>query len=218
MNAHQPALVDVNLSGTYDTGPASSAGSTITSPPAATPSCEYLPQDPDQGRTVAACVCEETATLPLITPQPSGTNSIFANSASCAYTTMPGSSVTNPVTTEVQTWTSNCQACTLTGGVADVETCTTVPSCTPTGAAAASTPTFAVFVSNSTVGIGDAEHEDQGKQLGRDMYNILHNFYQNRTSCKTGKENHASISNDLTITQDGDEPLKPYLYFSTVDV
>ena len=96
--------------------------------PASTPSCSLQNQDPDQGITARGCVCDGT-TLPLLTVA-----SVTNDAQSCAYTTIPTSAVTNPITIESQTYTQNCQACTLVGGVADSPTCSPIAGCTPTSA------------------------------------------------------------------------------------
>ncbi|XXH00074.1 hypothetical protein Hte_006416 [Hypoxylon texense] len=188
--------------------------SPITPAPIATPSCEYLPMDPDHGRDQPACVCGETATLPLITIQPSGTKSVFSDAASCAYTTMPGSSVTNPITTESQVWASDCVACTLVGGVADQETCTSVPSCTPTPTPTPSSvvPTFAVWIANRTVPIGDAGGKDGGKKLATDMFQKLRGLCD-RGVCDFSQ--YAKMDGVETVVNGGEEPLHPEMYWES---
>ncbi|KAI0120928.1 hypothetical protein BJ170DRAFT_715060 [Xylariales sp. AK1849] len=177
----------------------------ITQPPSKTPSCEYLPMDPDQGRTVAACVCD-SSTLPLLTPKPTGTISLFVNSESCKYTSVP-TTATDPVTTETETWTSNCQACTLVGGIAGEETCTTVSNCTPTKAPS---PTIAAWVGNlSTIDIGNAEDGNGGKDLAQEMFTKLRAFCDD-TSCKPNQV--AVMDNVEAVISDGEEPLKPAMY------
>ncbi|KAK9776466.1 putative Class V protein [Seiridium cardinale] len=178
---------------------------TITQAPSKTPSCSYLPMDPDQGRTVAACVCE-SKTLPLLTPKPTGTKSLFFQSESCQYTSMPGTP-TNPITTKTETWTSNCQACTLVGGIAGKETCTTVSNCIPTKAPS---PTIAAWVGNlSTIDIGNAEDGNGGKDLAKEMFTKLRGFCDDK-GCKSNQ--NAVMDNVEAIIQEGEEPLKPAMY------
>ena len=100
-------------------------GCAITAPPAPTSSlhCSLQNEDPDQGITARGCVCG-SATLPLLT-----ITSVTEETQSCAYTTLP-LSAPNPISIETVTYTSNCKACTLVGGIADTPTCTAVKGCT----------------------------------------------------------------------------------------
>lgn len=100
---------------------------TITSA-SSMPTCSLQEEDPDQGINTQGCICG-SSTLPLLTVA-SATN----QDQSCSYTAFPTSSVTNPISIMSTTYTSNCQACTQTGGIADSPTCTTVSGCTPTTA------------------------------------------------------------------------------------
>ncbi|KAK3935133.1 hypothetical protein QBC46DRAFT_423628 [Diplogelasinospora grovesii] len=119
---------------------------------------------------------------------------------------MPGTSATEVVATQTQVWTTNCQACTIVGGVADQETCTTVAGCKPTAAPA---PTIAAWVGNfSTIDIGNAEDGNGGKDLASEMFTKLKAMCD-RTSCKSTP---AVMDNVEAILNDGDEPLKPAMY------
>lgn len=100
---------------------------TITPGPAM-PTCSLRNEDPDQGINAQGCICGST-TLPLLTV-PSATH----QDQSCSYTAFPTSSVPDPISIMSTTYTSNCQACTKTGGIADSPTCTTLTGCTPTSA------------------------------------------------------------------------------------
>ena len=102
----------------------SSACPAISSAPAM-PTCVLQNEDPDQGINARGCVCGST-TLPLLTIT-SATN----QDQSCSYTAIPTTSVSNPISVMSSTYTSNCQACTLVGGIADTPTCTSVAGCTP---------------------------------------------------------------------------------------
>lgn len=94
-----------------------------------TPSCTLQNADPDQGIGGRGCICGST-TLPLLTV-PSATDP----AQSCAYTAIPTTTGTNPISILSSTYTSACQACTLVGGIADTPTCTTIAGCaTPTPA------------------------------------------------------------------------------------
>lgn len=89
---------------------------TITSTP--TPSCVLHNEDPDQGVNQAYCLCDQTITL---SPLPASS----AQSESCAYNSIPATSARATVTTQTEVWTVNCAACTLAGGFAGQQTCTT---------------------------------------------------------------------------------------------
>lgn len=171
---------------------------TITTAP--TLSCELHNQDPDQGILKAYCLCNKSLTL---SPLPA----TKAQSDSCAYSTMPGTSASEVVTTQIQTWTTNCQACSLTGGIADQETCTSIAGCKPT---AAPVPTIAAWVSNmSTIDIGNAEDGNNGKDLAMEMFAKLKGMC-NGSSCKSDP---AVMDNVEAIFLDGELPLKPAIYF-----
>ena len=133
------------------------------------PSCTLQNEDPDQGINNRGCICGST-TLPLLT-----VTSATDESQSCSYTAMPSSKDSNPITIETEHFTTNCQACTIIGGVADQATCTSVASCTPTPTAIASAkPTFTVFLSNNSIPIGDADNSNGGSDLRKNAYNQLH--------------------------------------------
>ena len=105
--------------------------------PTPTPSCILQDSDPDQGIAGQGCICGST-TLPLLT-----ISSATDLAQSCAYTAIPTTTGTNPITILSSTYTSECQACTLIGGIADTPTCTTIADCTtptPTPAATSTTP------------------------------------------------------------------------------
>ncbi|KAI1119752.1 hypothetical protein F5Y10DRAFT_291151 [Nemania abortiva] len=175
----------------------SSQSSMIT--PAPSLSCELHNQDPDQGVTQAFCLCNGSITL---SPLPAST----AQSESCAYTTIPATTAFETVTTATETWTSNCSACTLVGGIADSPTCTRVSGCTPT---AAPTPTIAAWVGNlSTIDIGDAEDENGGIDLAMEMFTKLKGMCSS-SGCKS---DHAEMDNVETVLADGEQPLKPAMY------
>ena len=60
----------------------------------------------------------------------------------CAYTALPTTKVSNPITIATATYTSNCQVCALVGGAAGHATCTsTVKGCTPTTSTTSTTST-----------------------------------------------------------------------------
>ncbi|OTA64293.1 hypothetical protein K449DRAFT_421652 [Hypoxylon sp. EC38] len=169
--------------------------------PAPTPSCELHNEDPDQGITHAFCVCDKSVTLSVL---PATT----AQSESCAYKSIPSAtSARMTVTIPTQVWTSNCAACTLVGGIADAETCTSVTGCIPT---AAPSPTIAAWVGNlSTIDIGNAEDGNGGKDLATEMFGKLKSMCSG-SSCKG---DHAEMDNVEAIIADGEEPLKPAMYF-----
>ena len=100
----------------------------ITSAPTAapTPQCTLQNEDPDQGINARGCICG-SATLPLLT-----VTSVTDDAQSCAYTTLPLSGAPNPISIQTVTFTSDCKACTLVGGIADTPTCTAIDGCGPT--------------------------------------------------------------------------------------
>ena len=107
--------------------------------PAPTPSCTLQNEDPDQGIFTQGCICGST-TLPLL-----NLTSATADAQSCAYTALPTTTEANPITILTSTFTSACQVCTLTGGIADTPTCATITGCQnpsppPTPAATSTTP------------------------------------------------------------------------------
>jgi len=178
-----------------------------TQPPTSTLPCSFKPEDPDQGVDKAGCVCTvsgKTSTWPMVTFTPSGTKTVWGTADYCAYTAAPS----NPakITTDVSSWTSNCQACTLTGGIADAPTCTSVSQCTPTVAV----PTFAVWAANRKLDIGDAQGTDNGTSLAKDMFKQLSSFCSG-TSCDTGK--YAKMSSVETVMGEDEEPLNPQMYW-----
>lgn len=111
------------------------AAPVTTQPPTSTIPCSFKGADPDEGVDQGGCVCTvsgSTTTWPMVSFTPSGTKSVWGTADYCAYTAAPSSPA--KITTDVSSWTSNCQACTLTGGIADAPTCTSVAKCTPTRA------------------------------------------------------------------------------------
>ncbi|RYC56689.1 hypothetical protein CHU98_g9518 [Xylaria longipes] len=129
---------------------------------------------------------------PTPTPSPDTTSSTPAPTTSSESTT--------------ETWTSNCNACTLVGGIADSPTCTSISGCTPT---AAPTPTIAAWVGNlSTIDIGDAEDGNGGKDLAMEMFTKLKGMCS-PSGCKS---NHAEMDNVETVLANGEQPLKPAMY------
>ncbi|KAH6675112.1 hypothetical protein B0J14DRAFT_637790 [Halenospora varia] len=203
-NAPQRKKRDVPAS-CYATSAATSTGSATSSVPASitpapTPSCELHNEDPDQGINQAFCLCDKSITLSVL-PATS------AQSESCAYQSIPtATTARETVTTQTEVWTSNCAACTIVGGIADAETCTTVAGCTPT---AAPSPKIATWVGNlSTIDIGNAEDGNGGKDLATEMFRKL----KAMCSGSTCKGDHAEMDNVEAVIADGEEPLKPAMY------
>lgn len=108
----------------------------------------------------------------------------------CDYTTQPGPEVTNPVTIPTSTWTKLCNACTLTGGEADLTDCTKVSDCTstwksdcqactvtggvqeqPRCTAVPKCPNVVVQLANSTFPVGNADRYP--KKLREKVFNGL---------------------------------------------
>jgi hypothetical protein len=175
----------------------STTPSTITAVP--TLSCVLHNQDPDQGINQAYCLCNKSITL---TPL----RATKAQSESCAYSTMPGTSATELVTTQTQIWTVNCQACTIVGGIADHETCTTVAGCKPT---TPPVPTLAAWVANSSmVEIGNAEDANNGTDLAKNLFTGL-KAQCDGSGCKDGKVVMEDVE---VILGEEEEPLKPAMF------
>ena len=114
------------------------SSTTPTPTPTPTPQCTLQNEDPDQGIFTQGCVCGST-TLPLL-----NLTSATADAQSCAYTALPTTTEVNPITILTSTYTSECQVCTLIGGIADTPTCATITGCQnttpPPTPAATSTP------------------------------------------------------------------------------
>lgn len=175
------------------------ASSTITSEPL---TCYDVGPSPGTGVDEGYCDCKQgssSITLSYI-------SSAIAESAKCAYSTFPGSSAQATVTTDVTSWTTNCAACTLTGGVGGgEETCTTVSGCTPTAIAS---PTIVAWVANvGTIDIGNADDGDP-KNLASDMFTKLSGMCDS-SGCKG---DHQEMDNVEAVISGGEEPLKPAMY------
>lgn len=149
------------------------ASPTMTPPPVLT--CTLQNEDPDQGINNRGCICGST-TLPLLT-----VTGATDPAQSCSYTALPTQAVPNPITIETQTWTSNCQACTLVGGVADTPTCTSVTGCTPTQPVAPPMNTYALWLSNNTLPTGDIDNTNDGSDLRNELANGLKGSCPNNT-------------------------------------
>ncbi|KAI0530348.1 hypothetical protein GGR58DRAFT_518547 [Xylaria digitata] len=184
-----------------------------TTVPSITPtqsvSCYLQNQDPDRGINSRYCICESSITAPVL-------DSTLAQTALCAYTTLPGT--TTEISVPTQTWTTNCQACTLVGGIADHADCTMVDGCTPTGITtsqtAEATPTIKAWVGNlGMVDIGDAEDGTGGKDLAKELFTKLRSSC-NDTACESNA--FAEMDNIETIVLDGELPIKPAMYMDDV--
>ncbi|KAI0480399.1 hypothetical protein GGR56DRAFT_626001 [Xylariaceae sp. FL0804] len=163
------------------------------------PSCVLSNEGPDQGINTWYCLCDSSITL--------------AYSQHCDYKSIPsGSSNHITVRAPTESWTSNCKACTIVGGIADDPTCTTVSGCTPTSAP---TPTIAAWVGNlSTINIGDAEDSDGGMALAKELLDKLKAFCSDGTCTN----DHAEMDNVDTIIPgvDGLDVIKPAMFFQDV--
>lgn len=200
----------------YSTGTATykTGARTTKAPPATTagpsmPSCTLRNQDPDQGINAQGCICGST-TLPLLMVA-SPTN----DSQSCAYTAMPSSSVSNPISRQQQVWTSKCQACTLVGGIADTPTCTSVGGCTAT-TSANPTPTLKVFLSNNSVPLGDENSKNNGTDLRNAMYTKLQALCPDTADECNSSKGDAEIDKIASLTPDA-RPDKGKLNFTISD-
>ncbi|KAI8944110.1 hypothetical protein F4801DRAFT_572847 [Xylaria longipes] len=164
--------------------------------PAPTVSCWLQNEDPDQGINSRYCVCGNSITAPILDPT-------LAESDLCAYTTPP--TTTMQVSVPTQTWMSNCQACTLVGGIADDATCTMVDDCTATMPAV---PTITAWVNNlDTIDIGDAEDGNNGQDLAMELFTKLRSAC-NDTACDDAV---AVMDNVETVLGDGEQPTKPVM-------
>jgi hypothetical protein len=180
---------------------------TTTKPPAPTISCYLQNEDPDQGINGRGCICGST-TLPLLT-----VSNAKDPDASCAYTALPSSSQSDPIPAKpTKTWTDNCQACTLVGGIADDATCTSIKGCTPT-ATATPNPSQVVWLSNNSISIGDADDANGGADLRSKLYKALHDKCpDNANECDTTSA--AEIDEIPTVVGDGEEYIKLKFTFS----
>ncbi|KAI0470526.1 hypothetical protein GGR56DRAFT_678416 [Xylariaceae sp. FL0804] len=185
---------------TSTTSTSTAPTSTITKGPSL--DCSYVGVSPSTGVDEAYCDCvvdDSSSTITLST--------LDASSAAdwCAYSTLPGASASATPTTNVETWTSNCAACTLTGGVGGgQETCTTVSGCTPTASA-----TMVAWVANvGTIDIGNAEDEDDGLSLATEMFGKLSSMCD-EDGCQG---DHQEMDNVEAAIADGEEPLKPAMF------
>ncbi|KAI0880238.1 uncharacterized protein GGS22DRAFT_193446 [Annulohypoxylon maeteangense] len=182
-------------------------GSSMITPPPATIHCDTVGPSPGTGVDEPYCDCvvdgsSSTITLSII----SGAS---AYTESCAYSTLPGSTAVDSVKTDTATWTSNCEACTLVGGVGGgQETCTTVSGCTPTAAPAK--PTIISWVANvGTIDIGNADDGIDGNhKLATEMFGKLSKMCDSN-GCKG---DHQEMDNVEAVIADGEEPLKPAMY------
>lgn len=71
-------------------------------------------------------------------------------------------------------------------------------------------PTFAAWIANRKLDIGDAQGTDNGTSLAKDMFKQLSSFCSG-TSCDTSK--YAKMSNVETVAGGDEEPLKPQMYW-----
>lgn len=88
---------------------------------------------------------------------------------SCSYTAMPTEAPDNPVTELKPTYTIGCDVCAGRSGAEnhDPDWCTPVPGCVPPR------PTFALYLSDSSVSLGTAANDDEGVELGKELVNKL---------------------------------------------
>lgn len=100
------------------------ASGTLTA--AATLTCWNQDQDPGLGILSAFCICDETASLPEITPTPDFNN----RTESCAYKTIPVSDTNcSPKELTDTLEMQPCQSCTSMGNLQGK--CTSIPKCNP---------------------------------------------------------------------------------------
>lgn len=173
-----------------------------TTPPPPMPSCYLQEEDPDHGVNARGCICGST-TLPILSVADAA-----GESALCAYTAMPTKTEANPISKETYTYTSNCQACTVVGGIADTPTCTLVGGCTPT---AAPTPTIVVHLSNNSVPIGDENKNNNGSDLRQTMFTQLQGLCPTGGHCNTAKD--IAVINHIPTVAGGDDKNPGDIYY-----
>jgi hypothetical protein len=120
---------------------------------------------PDQ-YTSAFCRChigDETRTLPLLTVE---NPSVVTES--CHYMTLP-TGTENPVTEVTVTYTIGCDVCAGPGGVEnhDPDWCEPIEGCVPPR------PTYALYISDTSVSLGTAFNEDEGVTIGQTLVDKL---------------------------------------------
>jgi hypothetical protein len=186
-----------------------SVPASITGAPGPIHSCLLHPENRDQGINDPYCVCDLSHTL---CPLPATS----AQSESYAYQSIPTATTTvETITTPTAVYTSNCAACTIVGGIADVASCTPGAGCTPTAPPAVPTPTIAAWVGNlSTFDIGNAEDGNGGKDLATEMFDKLKVMCSGASS--TCKGDHAEMDDVVAAIAGGEEPLKPAMFLQDV--
>jgi hypothetical protein len=196
----------------------SSTPASITAAPGPLPSCLLHPESPDQGINAPYCVCDGSHTL---SPLPATSE----YSESCAYKSIPtDTTAIVTVTTQTVIYTTNCSACTIVGGIADVASCTSVAGCTPTAPPAPPTPpappspTISAWVGNlSTVPIGNAADVNGGKDLATEMFGKLKAMCSGASyTCKGSAANAAEMDNVNTVIANGEENLTPTMYLQDI--
>jgi hypothetical protein len=159
------ATVDLESIFTEPALPTTLATITAATPDSSTVSCELHFPDPDEGVASAHCVCAGSVTAPIQTPPPS--ISFTDPAQSCYYTTTPSATVHETLPT--MTWTQYCSACTLTGGIANVASCTSVAGCTPPAQ-----PTAQVFLGvNNSISVGTANNAPNNLTFAKNIFNNL---------------------------------------------
>lgn len=157
---------------TAQPSPETTAPPDTTPSPGPTPAPEkptYFMQNALPGQyTSAFCRCNteggETVTLELLTVE-----NPEVVSESCSYTAMPTETPDNPVSELTPTYTIGCEVCTGPAGAEnhDPDWCTPVPGCVPPR------PTFALYLSDTSVSLGTAANDDEGVELGKELVNKL---------------------------------------------
>ena len=177
----------------------------ITPPP--TIHCDVVGPSPGTGIDESYCDCVVDSSSSSLTLSILSTGGAYTES--CGYSTLSGSTALDSPKTDTSTWTSNCNACTLVGGVGGgKETCTTVAGCTTTAPLAK--PTIISWIANvGTIDIGNADDGiDGNRELAAEMFGKLSKM------CDSDgyKGDHQEMDNVEAVIADGEEPLKPAIY------
>lgn len=133
-------------------------------------SCTHYDADPDGGVTSAYCVCSSSTFSESV-------DTSVTPADSCAYTTLPGSTIPPPIQTIVTTESSICSVCTFVG---QSETCTSIPKCTVTPTTTSST----AYPTNTAENVGSAYFytSSNGPYLSftqTDAQNVVQDFCNN---------------------------------------
>ncbi|KAH8645432.1 hypothetical protein BX600DRAFT_556236 [Xylariales sp. PMI_506] len=172
---------------------------TITTAPAAKPSCYLQDESPGLGVTSPYCVCDGTITLPELSLP---TGAIVTQS--CDYTTLPRLTK-DPVTISTSTWTMGCTVFSGVGGIevaADATCTSSIPGCKATAVSA--TPSHAVLLSDTTISVGNLDDTNDGADLRKELFGKIQALCPD-TGSKCTEGGSFDLENVPTIVDDGIE-------------